>query len=158
MDYPTFVATARSYRKASDRAYVRLMCLLCEIHDTPRVWKDRHPTFRDVLRVERICTVSRYEAFRKARSLNLDVAKLGVEASCLLAKYPPPLRTRALRATYGWISRHKVRPTYQLVAEYVKGLAPPANKRATKAELRRYIQVLQKLCLKHGLNFPLEPK
>lgn len=158
MNYTTFVTTARSHLKASDRAYVRLMCLLCEVHDTPRIWKSRHATFKDVLRAERLCTVNRFEAFRKARALNLDVNKLGVEAACLLARYPPNLREHATRSTRAWIARHKVRPTYQLVAEYVKGLAPPREGRTTKAELRRYIKVLQKICRKHGLSYPKEPK
>ena len=158
MDYATFIETARKHGKASERAYLSLMLLLCEVHDMPGIWQEKHGTFEDVLRKERLCTVKKYTDFRRAVRLKIDVKRLGVDASCLLATYPATIREKAIKATLVWVATHKVPPTYQLVAEFVKTTVPKKPKVVTLADLRRYVKVLQGICTKHGIKYPPEPR
>lgn len=162
MNYPQFVKLARSYAKASDEAQIRLLRLLMDVHEAPAIWQSKHSTWEEVLRAEKFCTVHRYTSFRKAVSLGISPEKLGVDAACLLATYSSTLRKKALTQTRSWIEQHRVPPTYQLVAEYVKELRPtkkakPKPKAQKIKTLWNYILKLQAVCKEHGITYPPPP-
>jgi len=84
-------------------------------------WGNPHGTKRwDVLlREERLCTPALYRAFKTASKF-LDVHKFGVYGSAAIGRLPKEHRQIVMKKTLAWIQTHKVPPTYQLVAEYVR--------------------------------------
>jgi len=155
MNYKEFASTARDLLYSGEATHLRLMDLLVKVHDTPRIWKKEHGTWAELLRVERLCTLARFKAFERVVAQDLPVEKLGVDAACRIATYPKQVQETALAMTLGWIDEHKVPPTYQLVAEFVKGLGPPRTP-STVARLRARVALLEKLCDKHGIKYPKE--
>ena len=120
-NYATFLAQARNLANRGEKYTLRLMLLLVEVEEAKAVWQGHpHKTWPDVLREERLCTPSTYEAFKKAVGLGINVEEVGVEAACLLAKKKATVRSGVLRKTMGWIKTYKVPPRYQLVSEYVR--------------------------------------
>lgn len=122
MKYEAFVRTARKYANSGEEQRLSLMTLLIETEPQTAIWwSNPHKTRRwDVLlREERLCTPTLYRAF-KAGAKFLDVRKFGVYASAALARLPKEHRQSVTRMTLTWIKDHRVPPTYQLVAEYVR--------------------------------------
>jgi len=122
VNYDTFVRTARKYANSGEEHRLSLMTLLIETEPKTVIWHDNpHKTRRwDVLlREERLCTPALYRAFKSGAKF-LDVRKFGVYASAALARLPKEHRPGVTKRTLEWIQTHKVPPTYQLVAEYVR--------------------------------------
>jgi hypothetical protein len=158
MDYTSFIKRARSLATQSERNQVALMRLLYSVANTPAIWKDHYKSWADLLKAERLCTIHKFVYFSKGLNSNLPVDQLGVDATCLLASYPKAVRNKALKVTLDWATTHKVPPTYQLVAEFVRhqGFAPK-TKRPKLSVLRAYIQELQTLCDLHSITYPPAP-
>lgn len=165
MNYDTFVRTARKYANLGEEQRLSLMTLLVETEPKTAIWWDNpHKTHRwDVLlREDRLCTPTLYRAF-KAASKFLDVRTFGVYGSAALARLPKDHRQSVTRKTLGWIKAHKVPPTYQLVAEYVRqrrqelGLQTPprvspqiVKLRKENAKLKRRVGQLEAALTKMG--------
>jgi hypothetical protein len=163
--YEAFVRTARKYANSGEEQRLSLMTLLMETEPQTAIWWDNpHKTHRwDVLlREERLCTPALYRAFKTAAKF-LDVQKFGVYASAALARLPKEHRQSVTRKTLAWIRMHKVPPTYQLVAEYVRqrrrelGLQVPPRispqilkLRKENAKLKRRVGQLEAALTKMG--------
>lgn len=158
MDYTSFIKRARFLATQSERNQVALMRLLCSVANTPAIWKDHHKSWSDLLKAERLCTPHKFVYFLKGLNSNLPVDRLGVDATCLLASYPKAARNKALKVTLDWVTTHKVPPTYQLVAEFVRhqGFAPKSTRPKLSA-LRAYILELQQLCDRNNIPYPPAP-
>jgi hypothetical protein len=123
----------------------------------PLVWREKYLTFNKLLLNEKLCTVSRFLAFKKAVRLQLPLKSLGVEAACLLACLPKAKRSEIRRLVVGWVGKHKIPPTYQLVSEYIKRAIPKKKRWPTMVDWREYAHALQALCTEHQITFPPEP-
>lgn len=127
--YDSFVQTAKNLANKGEEYRLRLMHLLVEMEAQKIVWYGHpHTTWGDVLREERLCTPAAFAAFKKAATYGLKVDKLGVAASCLLAKQTKAVRTIVVKQATDWVKTHHVPPSYQLVSEYVKHLLKDRNK------------------------------
>ena len=154
-----FISLAHTYKNRSNHNQELLMDLLVTLHEQPVLWTEQYVRWNDLITTEDLCTPNRFNMYRRALSLRLNVCRLGVEAACTLASYPAPVRIATLRRVNGWITSHNAQPTYQRVAEYVRQVRSEMGQSepTSLARWQAYARELQTIVTSLGGNYPEEP-
>lgn len=110
----------------------------------------------EVIKAYKLCTVSRWRAFLKAKKhpniTNKHITTLGLPAICLIMRQEQRRQWKLLQAAVKFRATHGVEPTYQ----YITQLIGPRKKsdKPTRRELENYIQVLKAEIRKLGGRVP----
>ena len=164
MHYEKFLELARKYKGDQANQEYKFLELLIEQEADVLNWK--HPrtsykTWSELLRSEQLCTPTLYQNYKKARSLISDlwIGRFGAYASISIAKLDSATREAILAKVKKWYGEHKVPPTYQRVAMYVRDMGTTTRKTKRDAriqKMRAYILVCQGLLKKHKIPVPKE--
>lgn len=146
--YENMVSTIRRLRNDGTRCEVEAMSLVLELERLPNLWKDKKaPTFHDLVKLERFCTVSRWLAFKRAqehfgRRFPLMARQLGVDAICLIARQPLKRFDDLTAKALAFRTDHKIAPTYQYITQII-GRDTSKKKPTPRASLLRKIAALE---------------
>jgi hypothetical protein len=136
MTYQTLLCTARSLANGAEETWLKLMVLLVKTEAKKDVWVGNPhgiKTWPELLQAEGLCTARHYRMFKEAYSeLGAALVKqFGAYASIRIAQIEPIARKKIVRTATAWIQKHRVRPTYQRITEYIKHetAGPKASKK-----------------------------
>ncbi len=164
--YEKIVQSIRRLRGEGTQCEVDAMVLVLDLETQPFLWSEGGILFEDVIRREKFCTVARWKAFKKARTLFtrkdrfLSTARLlGVAAICLIAVQSEKVRFRLLREATTYRDKYDIGPTYQYIAQRIgKKRTTPRPSRATllrqNEKFKKDIAVLSGLLRKNKIKLP----
>jgi hypothetical protein len=145
----------RRLRTQGANAEFAAMQATTQLEQLPILWKtSRSDTFDDFLKRERLCTPSRYKAFKNAVAKlgESTVKNMGVQAACLLARQAPQTVRQHTGTILAFSHVYGVGPTYQ----YVSKLIGVQRKRSSSSirDLKLYIAALEQEVRRLGGQLP----
>jgi hypothetical protein len=150
------VSKVQELKALGSKYEVRAMYALIDFEQMTLVWKTRPGViFEDILTDERLCTIARFRAFKKAIKIfsKTDVEKLGLAAACLIAiQKTGHAHLRQVALTFR--TDHAVGPTYQYITKFIRAGKP--KRRGVKA-LLQYIETLKQALRDAGVRVPPMP-
>jgi len=180
MTFQSFLREAKRLSNRSEECWLALLYLLLETEQKGDIWRPHYRSWNELLETEGLCSVKHYRAFKliQGELSPKAIRTLGVYAAINIGRITnKDRRSEVTQKTLRWISRHKVRPTYQRISEYLK----PSVKRerttarfdykrlykeqqeeilALKAKVRSqalYIRLLKTTLKEHGCPIPSNP-
>lgn len=160
--YDRFVRTFRDSKSAGNFHETSAMFTLIDFEKASICWKTTPSmTFEDILRKERLCTITRYHAFKKAVTIfsRDEIVKLGVESVCLIAQQGGKIRPRLVKAVTEFRKTNEIGPSLQYTANLVQSLRPETARSSepTYGQLKAYCETLKEEIRELGGRIPPIP-
>lgn len=139
-------AKVRDSKEVYDTYRVEFMLLLVELRAQDLVWRPFHESWRDLLKTEKLCGVTTFEAFEYGvRVMSLKEAEqYGVTALSTIARAPATIRKRLIKNLQAWYGQHATPPTHRSVSRWVwrrrRELTPTE---VSRGKLLRYVEQLK---------------
>lgn len=149
----THVRRIRDLKSRGVDFEIQAMYEVTELERMSVIWKaDRSTSFETVITKERLCTVTRFRAFKKATSVfkRGTIEKLGLPCVCLLAVQNGPTRDRLLNLAMKFRDENGTEPTYQYIARFTR----KAKTGPTRKQLLGYIDDLKRVIREAGGRVP----
>jgi hypothetical protein len=154
--YKRYLSQIRKVKSLGSGHEVQAMYLLLDLERASIIWRvSKTITFNEVLDKERLCTPSRFRAFKRAHELFKEhgIRKVGLDAACLIAVQPKNHQTNLYDLAENFKTNYGTDSTYQYVAQCIRA-RHPKPKRPSYGSLKRRIEQLENEIRRLGHRVP----